>query len=855
MLMKLRKIPGIACFAVIAALACASPAQAVDEFCVTNEGQFILAWGAATVSTSEPILIKLAEGTYDLALTPVGTYPQTTKAARPVTIRGGYNSNCTSSSEDPNGTTLTSSRELMTRHVEFRTDGGQTGDLTLERLRVFNLTHFDTRNETETSPERELRISRVVFDQVRSIFLLSATDVMIDNSVFWRGGNVASNAFDFNSCGLDIDNVSSILERLVIRNSTFVANTGHGGLCVGGTVQFDSNNWSVSLTNNIFRDNDSTDIRLTKVIEQPNIPATIRNNIYATLVANRPLSSTPVASLDVDPLFVNAAAGNFRLLGSSLAINSGLPDINLLDERDFEGNPRWFGAAPDRGAFESNIGSTGTLLNVTNTNDTGAGSLRQALIDANASPNLNIIRFNIPGSCPQTITPASLLPTITGPVLIDAYTQPGSARNTASAGWNPILCVVLDGANQLTGVYGFNVDTSALPQATVAIEGMAFSGHAIAAMQFVGGRSHRFVGNQIGGFVGSNLLPSGTGVRVGGSVEGARIGGPDPDERNVIVEALGIGVNVSGSGSIQPSLGVVENNYIGTQSGGDIRGNQRGVFIAGPNHLLQNNVIVNSISHGVELSGATAEGNRVINNRIGLPALCLGTCVDRGNAGHGVLLQNGASDNRIDSNQIAYNEFDGITVTNARRNSLRRNTLYNNLGIGIDLGDDGRDFSNTTDTGAQPLLAGNGSQNHPVLTSVAGTPASGLVTGSLGSANGWYRIDFYGVPDGCQLVLNPLPGAFWGEGRDWVGSTAVQISNGTALDDGTATFSDIPISLSNSANYFVAGTGVTATATRLSGQPSLLNGATHLGTSEFGRCRQYTAASLGEAIFTDGFED
>src|SRR6185503_18088522 len=45
---------------------------------------------------------------------------------------------------------------------------------------------------------------------------------------------------------------------------------------------------------------------------------------------------------------------------------------------------------------------------VINTNDSGAGSLRQAIIDANTNPGLDTISFNI-GSGPQTITPIQRL--------------------------------------------------------------------------------------------------------------------------------------------------------------------------------------------------------------------------------------------------------------------------------------------------------------------------------------------------------------------------------------------------------------------------------------------------------------
>jgi hypothetical protein len=74
------------------------------------------------------------------------------------------------------------------------------------------------------------------------------------------------------------------------------------------------------------------------------------------------------------------------------------------------------------------------VFTVTNTNDVGPGSLRQAIFDSNVNPappgTRNLITFNIPGPGVQTIMPASPLPDIVEPVLIDGYTQPGSSPNT-----------------------------------------------------------------------------------------------------------------------------------------------------------------------------------------------------------------------------------------------------------------------------------------------------------------------------------------------------------------------------------------------------------------------------------------
>jgi len=47
----------------------------------------------------------------------------------------------------------------------------------------------------------------------------------------------------------------------------------------------------------------------------------------------------------------------------------------------------------------------------------------------------------------QTIQPTSALPTITDPVIIDGYTQPGSAQNTDANGFNGTLLIELNGTN------------------------------------------------------------------------------------------------------------------------------------------------------------------------------------------------------------------------------------------------------------------------------------------------------------------------------------------------------------------------------------------------------------------------
>src|SRR5687767_4615317 len=91
---------------------------------------------------------------------------------------------------------------------------------------------------------------------------------------------------------------------------------------------------------------------------------------------------------------------------------------------------------------------------VTATADNGAGSLRQAIIDANANAGPDVIDFNIAPAGEKTITLANAsgaLPAITDPVTIDATTQPGFTSKAV---------VEVNGASVLTAVDGLRITTS-----------------------------------------------------------------------------------------------------------------------------------------------------------------------------------------------------------------------------------------------------------------------------------------------------------------------------------------------------------------------------------------------------------
>src|SRR5262245_52208168 len=59
--------------------------------------------------------------------------------------------------------------------------------------------------------------------------------------------------------------------------------------------------------------------------------------------------------------------------------------------------------------------------------DSGPGSLRQAIVDANATPGPSTIVFAIPGAGVHRIAPAGPLPAMTHAMLIDGTSQPGYA--------------------------------------------------------------------------------------------------------------------------------------------------------------------------------------------------------------------------------------------------------------------------------------------------------------------------------------------------------------------------------------------------------------------------------------------
>lgn len=84
-------------------------------------------------------------------------------------------------------------------------------------------------------------------------------------------------------------------------------------------------------------------------------------------------------------------------------------------------------------AFHSRAASLASTFNVTNINDSGPGSLRQAILDANGMPGHDTIVFDMSSSTEtQVIAVQTVLPPITDSVTIDGTSQPGYSSGNPS---------------------------------------------------------------------------------------------------------------------------------------------------------------------------------------------------------------------------------------------------------------------------------------------------------------------------------------------------------------------------------------------------------------------------------------
>jgi len=266
--------------------------------------------------------------------------------------------------------------------------------------------------------------------------------------------------------------------------------------------------------------------------------------------------------------------------------------------------------------------------------------------------------------------------------------------------------------------------------------------------------------------------------------------------------------------SANASNNTLQGNYIGVDANDGAAGNlTANVVIYGASNIIggsqasQGNVISGGEDDGVLLSGSAAANNSLRNNKIGVN---LSGVSGLGNVA-GVRLTNGAHDNTLQENQIAYNRV-GIQVESGADNTLAANRIYDNSRLGIDLNPEGVTLNDTGDGDTGP----NGLQNFPVLT-LAQVTANTRLQGLLDSQpNKTYTLHFYG-----SIVCDS---SGYGEGQTYLGQASI-----TTNSAGQGAF-DVTVS-----GAAPVGGYAIATATDANGN-----------TSEFGRCLPVV---IGSATF------
>ena len=189
-----------------------------------------------------------------------------------------------------------------------------------------------------------------------------------------------------------------------------------------------------------------------------------------------------------------------------------------------------------------------STFTVSNTNDSGAGSLRQAILDANATTAADTIAFNIPTTTMNgvaTISPTTALPTITSPVTIDGYSQPGAVPN--GDGNDADLKIELSGQNAAPGTTGLTIEAANSTVKGLVINRFDQMGILIASSDATG---NKVVGNYVGTDASGtqDLGNSSDGVVIHDAPNNI-IGGATAGERNVISGNNGDGVAIYDAGA------------------------------------------------------------------------------------------------------------------------------------------------------------------------------------------------------------------------------------------------------------------------------------------------------------------
>ncbi len=401
-------------------------------------------------------------------------------------------------------------------------------------------------------------------------------------------------------------------------------------------------------------------------------------------------------------------------------------------------------------------GSLGAAtFTVTNVGDGGAGSLRQAILDANANPGADTIAFAIPGTGVHTIVLTTWLPNTTDPVTVDGYTQPGSSPNTLplSQGTNAVLNVEINGAAiTLAPCWSYQADGGRIQGLVInhCLQGAIYT---IGSLTVTG----NFLGTSPAGTPANGGPPQEFGVLALGTL-GAQppitviVGGGDPSDRNLIS-----GNSASAGVFLEYNVaGKVQGNLIGTDATvsysiangfGVLCSSPEGVQIGGPG-ANEGNVIGGSIGEGFFGRFSVFQGNFVGTNpteTANLGNLGTGVSIDTSVVvpPTGVLGGMGPGEGNV----IAHNGGGGIyrdpggflMSGSAGRITARGNRFYDNRPVAIALGLDPPHPADPGDGDVGP----NGRQNAPVITGIDYGPPTVAHAVLSSTPSTTFDVDFY----------------------------------------------------------------------------------------------------------------
>lgn len=214
-----------------------------------------------------------------------------------------------------------------------------------------------------------------------SVSIILTNNIFIRNSAVDNGGG------------------ATLLGReITLTNNTFTLNSTNAD---GGAVSIDVTEVeTVNIFNNIAFNNtavgDGDDIFVNDDLNNDLFGSTVNlfNNDFSDFfsVCENTIGCIPDINqgnnLDADPLFVDAQAGNVNLTAISPVIDAGDPNAPDLPSKDFAGNPRIIGSAPDMGALEF-IGGGGNGCSLAN------GPLQIGNANANVMTTLLLLGLTI----------------------------------------------------------------------------------------------------------------------------------------------------------------------------------------------------------------------------------------------------------------------------------------------------------------------------------------------------------------------------------------------------------------------------------------------------------------------------